>query len=141
LQLKLVDIDTVELLDKRGYLTICMSLLKEGKIYLRRPEGIRDWYNALQVIRCQYHQHFTCSFYACRSQKCKRYLGFDWIITLSWSVRVRAVHRTLMKLSPSVNFINILLPAFTLVDHKSVKKWQLNCYFYVFGVCTNKSCM
>jgi hypothetical protein len=44
-----VDIDTVELLDKRGYLTICLTLFKEGKIYLRRPEGIRDWYNSLQV--------------------------------------------------------------------------------------------
>ena len=48
-QLKLAEIDTVELLDKRGYLTVCISLLKEGKIYLRRPEGIREWYNALQV--------------------------------------------------------------------------------------------
>ena len=49
LQLKLAEIDTVELLDKRGYLTVCVSLLKEGKIYLRRPEGIREWFNALQV--------------------------------------------------------------------------------------------
>ena len=48
-QLKLAEIDTVELLDKRGYLTVCVSLLKEGKIYLRRPEGIREWFNALQV--------------------------------------------------------------------------------------------
>jgi hypothetical protein len=48
-QLKLVDVDSVELLDKRGYLTICLTLVKEGKIYLRRPEGIRDWYNSLQV--------------------------------------------------------------------------------------------
>ena len=48
-QLKLAEIDSVELLDKRGYLTVCISLLKEGKIYLRRPEGIRDWFNALQV--------------------------------------------------------------------------------------------
>ena len=49
-QLKLAEIDTVELLDKRGYLTVCVSLLKEGKVYLRRPEGIREWFNALQVI-------------------------------------------------------------------------------------------
>ena len=48
-QLKLADIDSVDLLDKRGYLTICISLLKEGKIYLRRPEGIKDWYTTLQV--------------------------------------------------------------------------------------------
>jgi hypothetical protein len=49
-QLKLVDIESVELLDKRGYLTICMTLVKEGKIYLRRPEGIKDWYSSLQVL-------------------------------------------------------------------------------------------
>ena len=49
-QLKLAEIDTVELLDKRGYLTVCVSLLKEGKVYLRRPEGIREWFNALQVM-------------------------------------------------------------------------------------------
>ena len=45
----MAEIDTVELLDKRGYLTICIAMLKEGKIYLRRPEGIREWYAALEV--------------------------------------------------------------------------------------------
>lgn len=45
----------MDLLDKRGYLTICLSLVKEGKIYLRRPEGIKDWFVALQV------RHFVCS--------------------------------------------------------------------------------
>ena len=53
-QLKLAEIDTVELLDKRGYLTVCVSLLKEGKVYLRRPEGIREWFNALQVMLKSY---------------------------------------------------------------------------------------
>ena len=48
-QLKLTEVETIELLDKRGYLTICISLIKDGKIYLRRPEGIRDWFTALQV--------------------------------------------------------------------------------------------
>ena len=49
LQLKLTEVETIELLDKRGYLTICINLLKDGKIYLRRPEGIREWFAALQV--------------------------------------------------------------------------------------------
>ncbi len=53
LQLKLADIDNVDLLDKRGYLTICISLLKDGKIYLRRPEGIKEWFMALQVSRAK----------------------------------------------------------------------------------------
>ena len=42
----------VQLLDKRGYLTICLSLAaKDGKLFLRKPEGIREWYHALKVIR------------------------------------------------------------------------------------------
>ena len=43
------EIDDVELLDKRGYLTICVSLVKDGKIYLRRTEGIREWFRAVRV--------------------------------------------------------------------------------------------
>ena len=50
-KVKLSDIRTVSLLDKRGFLTIClvMNSLREGRIYLRRSEGIRDWYNILKV--------------------------------------------------------------------------------------------
>jgi len=38
------------LLDKRGFLTICLSLstVREGRIYLRRAEGLRDWYNVIK---------------------------------------------------------------------------------------------
>lgn len=43
------EIDDVELLDKRGYLTICVSLLKDGKIYLRKTEGIREWFRGIRV--------------------------------------------------------------------------------------------
>ena len=46
--IKLAEVETIELLDKRGYLTICISLQREGKVYLRRTEGIRDWYNAIK---------------------------------------------------------------------------------------------
>ncbi|XP_040565523.1 uncharacterized protein [Lepeophtheirus salmonis] len=47
-KLKLTDIESVDLLDKRGYLTICINIVKEGKIYLRRPEGIKEWFHSLQ---------------------------------------------------------------------------------------------
>jgi len=47
-KVKLVDIDGVSLLDKRGYLTICVSQLRDGRLYLRRHEGIRDWFSTLQ---------------------------------------------------------------------------------------------
>merc|ERR1719237_1597019 len=46
--IKLPEVEAIELLDKRGYLTICISLQREGKVYLRRTEGIRDWYNAIR---------------------------------------------------------------------------------------------
>ena len=47
-QVKLSSLDSLELLDKRGYLTICLSLGGEGKMYLRRTEGIREWHRALR---------------------------------------------------------------------------------------------
>ena len=43
------EIDDVELLDKRGYLTICVTLVKEGKVYLRKTEGIREWFRTIRV--------------------------------------------------------------------------------------------
>ena len=56
-QIKLCDVEEVDLLDRRGYLVISISLSSrgEGKIYLRKTEGIRDWFNSLQVkIECHY---------------------------------------------------------------------------------------
>ena len=35
-------------MDKRGYLTICITLQREGKVYLRRADGIREWYEAIR---------------------------------------------------------------------------------------------
>ena len=49
LQLRMSEIDDVELLDKRGYLTICVSLVKDGKVYLRKTEGIREWFRTIRV--------------------------------------------------------------------------------------------
>ena len=50
-QIKLCDVEEVELLDRRGYLVISVTLTSrgEGKIYLRKTEGIRDWFNSLKV--------------------------------------------------------------------------------------------
>ena len=52
----------MELLDKRGYLTICLTLGKSGlgagsgegfggKIYLRKADGIREWHESIKVRR------------------------------------------------------------------------------------------
>merc|ERR1711963_159111 len=49
-KIKLCDVEDVELLDRRGYLVISITLSSrgEGKIYLRKTEGIRDWFNSLK---------------------------------------------------------------------------------------------
>lgn len=51
-KIRLSDIESVELVDKRGYLTISMTLSKEGnsgKILLRKTEGIRTWFQMIKV--------------------------------------------------------------------------------------------
>ena len=48
-QLKLTNIDAVSLLDKRGYLTICINQKTDGRVYLRLQEGIRDWFYHIQT--------------------------------------------------------------------------------------------
>lgn len=48
-KLKLTNIDAVSLLDKRGYLTICISQKTDGRVYLRLQEGIRDWFYHIQT--------------------------------------------------------------------------------------------
>merc|ERR1712080_329494 len=49
-KIKLCDVEDVELLDRRVYLVISVTLSSrgEGKIYLRKTEGIRDWFNSLK---------------------------------------------------------------------------------------------
>jgi len=50
---------------------------------------------------CQFHQRFTCSFYARRSRERKKDWQLDCLfLTLLGSACVKAVHRMLMKLSP-----------------------------------------
>ena len=57
LQVKLSSISSVTLLDKRGFLTICLSLgsVREGRIYLRRAEGLREWFQLLKVSVAKYY--------------------------------------------------------------------------------------
>ncbi|XP_023327876.1 uncharacterized protein LOC111701003 [Eurytemora carolleeae] len=47
-KVKLVQLEGVTLIDKRGYLTVCLCILREGRIYLRSAHGIRDWFQAIQ---------------------------------------------------------------------------------------------
>ena len=59
LQVKLSSISSVTLLDKRGFLTICLSLgsVREGRIYLRRAEGLREWFHLLKVSVGKYYNY------------------------------------------------------------------------------------
>jgi hypothetical protein len=46
----LSEVEDVDILDKRGYLVVAITPSgREGKIYLRKTEGIRDWYQCLKV--------------------------------------------------------------------------------------------
>ena len=40
--------EEVSLLTKKGYLTISLTNNKDGRILLRRHEGIREWFNTLK---------------------------------------------------------------------------------------------
>ena len=47
------DIETVRLEDRRGYLTVVLvssSSSKEGRLVVRRPEHLREWYNTVSSI-------------------------------------------------------------------------------------------
>ena len=48
-QIGMKDVRSVSLVDRRGYLTVVLEL--EGDIpglVVRKPEGLRDWYNIVQ---------------------------------------------------------------------------------------------
>jgi len=55
---------------------------------------------------------------------------------------VKDVRRILMKLSPGVNFINVLRTAFMRTDPKSAKKHsQAVSLFGAFGIFARKRCL
>ena len=54
---------------------------------------------------------------------------------------IKAGRKMLVKLTPGVNFTNVLQAAFTLADPESTKKAaQLDSLFCAFGVCMRKIC-
>lgn len=46
--LLLSQVEDVELLDKRGYLTVSLNVGKDGRLLLRKPEGIREWHRTIK---------------------------------------------------------------------------------------------
>ncbi len=80
------------------------------------------------------------SFYACSSQRRKKIDDFTVSFTLLGSARVKAVRRTLMKLTPGDDFINIIYTAFTPINPKSIKRyWQLDWILMLLGSTISKA--
>jgi len=46
-KVRLSQVETISLEDKRGYLTLLLTTQRDGKILLRKPEGIKDWHNSI----------------------------------------------------------------------------------------------
>ena len=46
-KVRLSQVGSITLEDKRGYLTLVLTTQRDGKILLRKPEGIRDWYSSI----------------------------------------------------------------------------------------------
>jgi len=58
--------------------------------------------------RCQFHQHSMSSFFECRSKKGKKTSdNLTICFVLLESAIEKSAHKMLVKLSPSVNFINV----------------------------------
>ena len=54
-KIRLSEVEDVQLVDKKGYLTVALTVAKDGsKVLLRKPEGIREWFLDIQVRRTRY---------------------------------------------------------------------------------------
>ncbi|XP_066251135.1 uncharacterized protein [Euwallacea similis] len=47
-KVKLVDVDKVEWENKKTYSTVALVVGRDGKIYLRAPDGLEDWFELLE---------------------------------------------------------------------------------------------
>ena len=48
--MKLSDLSSVSLEDRRGYLTLVIFCQKEGRMVVRKTEGIREWHDCLELF-------------------------------------------------------------------------------------------
>jgi len=47
-QFAMKDVKSVSLVDRRGYLTVVLEIEGDAGLVVRKPEGLRDWYNLIQ---------------------------------------------------------------------------------------------
>jgi len=50
MKVKLSDLSSVSLEDRRGYLTLVIFCQKEGRMVVRKTEGIREWHDCLELF-------------------------------------------------------------------------------------------
>jgi len=83
--------------------------------------------------RCQFHQCFMRSFNAHRSRKrIKTVKSSVYLFTLLGSAGAKAVYRILIKLTPGINFINILRPSLHMkFCHQKLQSCALSLNFFL----------
>jgi len=98
-----------------------------------RSQMLTNSWRNLKTIRSQFHQRFTYSFCARRSQKSKKIDNLT-VIFFEFGICVhKSCSESIDKFSPGVNVINVLQAASMCADPKSVKRhWWLNCIFLRF---------
>jgi len=87
---------------------------------------------------CQFDQHFMKAFFV---QKSFRQLFSSYVLAKKALSYEKSARKMLMKLTPGVDFINILRTAFTHVDPECAKKTvKAAVSFGTFGTYQRKSC-
>jgi hypothetical protein len=92
--------------------------------YISEEPLFEDCYPITPATRGQFHQHSMRSFYV-RKFCAQLFLCLLFSFVLYWckTVGAKAVHRTLLKLNPGVNFAIILRAAFAPIFF-STKKYK-----------------
>jgi hypothetical protein len=78
----------------------------------------------------------SSTFYACNFRT--KALFSSYVLAKKALLCKKCVHKMLMKLTPGVNFINILHKAFTCTDPNSTKNTLKPLVFCAFGICLHK---
>jgi len=85
-----------------------------------------------RMTRCQFHQRSMSSFCNSRSQKGKRYLQLDWILTLLGATGIKAVHEYVGEIKPRCQSHQHSTRSFYACRSQKRKKyWHLDCIFCV----------
>jgi len=88
----------------------------------------------LNLILGQFHQHVYEQLFCVQIPKAQKDYQLDCIFYAFESALVKAAHKMLGKLTPGVNFINILQAAFVSTDPQSIKKTDnLTVFFTLLG--------